>query len=502
MLTPQQKLIKYGFYQSEFKTLYQEKKDFDFSSIKQQDAEKHADEERAEIANISAAGRYHPLTRTGYPKPDKKYRLIFESFGMSIEEPYFWIMDQIRQDQAFPKIIKIRDIFSASENSAFWGQSSQRLGIQQDKVQTLFATIGKMIKDLFQLVREVRVIEERLDIYKQASKSKSADVTLKGLYIDLVEGGTEKPTSVYGMARQVGFTILPDLFFNLQCYDLGKLDDKIEELPYNPTVKNVLKRKMFSYINWKEKTESELNNRFIFNLKYLRQHWGIIKMYAGWVKPYIRNIKRLSMSEDHFQDPELVSAFETSIIELEFLAKREDPKGDYHPVILASFKLTTKPIMSYQQEYQKGPAHVGRMEMNLRSYAWTDKQIENYKKMRDEEDMELLGIIDQSVQAAMEALKDDLNRYLEKAGEALPKEKEPQKKKEPFLQGSLEPVEGLIDGFKELFGSLVPKELGSVFTNKKGKEKADNKKSASSDAKGALWLTYKNYKKAHKLLAW
>ncbi|MEM4260767.1 MAG: hypothetical protein QXG00_06015 [Candidatus Woesearchaeota archaeon] len=502
MLTPQQRLIKYGFYQSEFKNIYHDKKDFDWSSIKKEDAEKHADEERSEIANISNAGKFHPLTRTGYPKPEKKYRLIFESFGMSIEESYFWVLEHLRQDQAFPKIIKIKDIFSASENSAFWGQSSQRLGIQQDKVQTLFATIGKMIKDLFQLVREIRIIEERLEIYKQAPKTKSADVTLKGIYIDLVEGGTEKPTSVYGMAKQVGFTILPDLFFNFQCYDLSKLDQKIEELPYNPSVKNVLKRKMFSYINWKEKTEIELNNRFIFNLKYLRQHWGIIKMYAGWVKPYIRNIKRLSMSEDHFNDPELISAFETSIIELEFLAKRDDPKGDYHPVIISSFKLTTKPIMSYQQEYQRGPVHVGRMEMNLRAYAWNDKQIENYKKMRDEEDMELLGIIDQSIQAAMDALKDDLNRYLEKAGELIPKEKKTEEKKESFFQGSLEPIGGLIDGFKILFGSLVPKELGNVFTNNKGKEKKDNKKSASSDAKTALWLVYKNYKKSHKLLAW
>src|SRR3989338_3608899 len=119
--------------------------------------------------------------KTNYPEPAKKYRLVYESFSLSMEETYFWILDQIKYQHSFPNIEKITDIFSSSENSSFFGQASQRLGIQQDKIQTILATLGKMVKDLFSLVRELRIIDERLTAYEAFDKdhSKAADVTLK-----------------------------------------------------------------------------------------------------------------------------------------------------------------------------------------------------------------------------------------------------------------------------------------------------------------------------------
>ncbi|RJQ15808.1 hypothetical protein C4573_06680 [Candidatus Woesearchaeota archaeon] len=491
------RLMKNGFIKKDYKTLYPAS--FNWSTLSKEQAEKHADEEIDEEVLQSFAGKFiNPFDRTGYPKPSRRMRLIMENFNMSVEEPYFWVLDHLRQDQSFRTVHKITDVFSGSESSSFWGQNSQRLGIQQDKVTQYFATVGKMIKDLFQLVRELRIIDERMEIYTMAPKSKSADVTLKGLYIDLVEGSTEKPTSVYGMSRQVGFTILPDLFFNTHIYDLEKLDQVIESMKFNPTVKNVLKRKLFQFVNWKVKTQAELESRRLFNLRYLRQHWGIIKMYMGWIKPYLKNIQRLSTSLKHTESPDIITAFETSVLEIEILAERQAVSG-YHPCILATFNYTTKPSMSYQQDYQRGPIHVGRVEINMRAYSWTSEQIDNYKKMKNAEDMELMGIIDGSVHAAMEALGDELNKYLEEAGEKIEKPipKEEPKKKENMFSGAFEPGVAVFKGFAEMFTALIPISM----PKKKGKSPG-NPSSAAKEASGAMWQTYKNFKKSHKLLAW
>src|SRR5262249_54871452 len=128
--------------------------------------------------------------------------------------------------------------------------------------------------------------------------SHAADVTLKSIFTDLVEGGTKNPQSVFGLASQVNFTLLPDLFFNTYIAHKGDVDRTVDGMAYNKSVKAVLKRKLYQYLIWKDKTYSELITRRNFNVKYLRQHWTIIKMYMQWVKPYLRNIQRLTMQQD------------------------------------------------------------------------------------------------------------------------------------------------------------------------------------------------------------
>ena len=83
------------------------------------------------------------LKKTGYPAPARRYRLHYEGYNISIEEPYFWTLHYLRYFGGFPRIDKITDVFAAAENSAFFGASQQRIGLQQDKVSQFLATIGK-----------------------------------------------------------------------------------------------------------------------------------------------------------------------------------------------------------------------------------------------------------------------------------------------------------------------------------------------------------------------
>ena len=448
---------------------------------------------------------------TGYPAVETfehRRRLVYETYSKPIEESYFWILEHMTTGrEGFPIVEKIIDVFTSAEQSAFWGQSSTRLGFQQDKVSQYLATIGKMIKDMFQLVRELRILDERLsyyaDSYDTTSKSReSAEITLKGIYVDMAEGGSKNPSSVFGMARELQFTSLPDLFFSVHPPTAKEVDEYVDKLEFNDAVKRVLKRKLRSFMQWKEHTYKEIKTRKIFTLKYMRQHYDVIHMYLSWIRPYLRNIARIlseSMEKKKITSADLVSAFEGSLIEVEYMARRmpEDNK-EYYACVLSTFLMRTRPEMAFHQEgyRHQGPLHMGKIEIITRIYAWTEEDFQNYKKLRAAEDFEMIGKIDRSVKEAMEGLGRELQKYLEEAGEETmlmeKKEKEPIKEKKSWVN--------------DIVGTFITIKPKSEKPKKKPKKDVmmikREKKAALRAAGFCQWLTYKNYKKSHGFLSW
>ena len=88
------------------------------------------------------------------------------------------------------------------------------------------------------------------------------------------------------------------------------VDVVVDQSLYNDRLKSVLKRKLRSYLTWKVYTEKELKNRRSFLLKYLRHHYLIVQMYINWLKPYLKNVRRLAYDEKRIDSPDLVGAFE------------------------------------------------------------------------------------------------------------------------------------------------------------------------------------------------
>ena len=523
-----QRLVDHGFIKENVRHLYsydERQKKFRFIGDPEKDGKPnaaHADEELTEEVNL---GQTPTLLTTGFPKPLKRYRLVYESFNANMEETYFWFLSHLRQDQGFPEVVKISDIFSASENSAFFGQSAQRLSIQEDRASSFLRGIAEMVKSLFQIIRELRIIDERLDAYedwervdKDGNKhhSKSADSTLKGIFADFAEnkGGQTQPGSIYHLAQTVGYASLPDLFFNTHVYDKDRVDKVIDGMnQFNANVRSVLKRKLYQFLVWKEKTHDELKARKRFQIRYLRQHWATIKMYMSWTKPYLKHIQRLHMNESQLDSADLVSAFETSMTEIELLFKKPASKG-YHSCVLATYEFKTRPLMQYRQDYQQGPVHVGRVIVTLRSYGWNDQDIENYRRMKEAEDRDLLYLVDESVQAAMEELGTDLEKYLndlggdvfddEVHGKFGAKDEKPSKAK--FRAVSGEPAWGpfweIFKGFAELVTAIIPIGGGPRPSSGGPKRDASAAKAAGGKASGNMYQAYKNYKKGHQLLAW
>ena len=445
---------------------------------------------------------------TGFPKPKRKYRVHYEGYNVSVEEPYFWVLHYLRYYAGFPRIDKITDVFAASENSAFFGATQQKMSAQQDRVSQYLATVGKMVREIFQLVRELRILDERLSYYADSMtnspSAESAEITLKGIWVDLVEQGAKNPASVYGMAREVQFTTLPDIFFSTHPRKQEDVDVVVERErgQFNRKIREVLKRKLRAYVAWKEHSYEELKNRRKFTLKYLRQHFEIIKMYISWVKPYLKNIQRLQLDQTKSDSPDLIVAFESSMIEIELLAiKPPKTKGHANQCMLFHFLFRTRPEMNYQQEYQRGPIHLGRIAIDMRAYAWTDEQIEKYKKLKEQQDFQLLGVIDGSVKAALESLGDELMRYLKEAGEQFVEFKDQPKKK----VRSSDPFISLFEGFGEMFtsfkgpkGATKPKKPNRTDIMKKAFAERD----AADSVKNTMCGLYHNFKKNHDMLSW
>lgn len=445
-----------------------------------------------------------------FPRPTNYYRLVYESYQISLEETYFWMLDYLRDGVGYAIVDKITDVFTPSEYSAFGGVAQQRISMQQEKVSQFMHTIAKLIRELFQLVRELRVLDERLVYYKDSEKRSNrnfteAHITLKGTYVDLVEGGAKSPSSVYGMSREVQFTTLPDLFFMTNVENADEIPQVMEKMAFNRKVKEVLSRKIYSYMKWREMTFKELASRRKFTLQFLRQHFDVILMYMAWIKPYLKVIKRMQSDQRKSDMPDIIGAFEGAVIETEYLA-RTKPAGNknYYAVIDIHMQYRVRPSLNYNQEhYQRGPIHVGRAEIFLRSYTWTEDHIKRYKQYREDEAFNLVGMMDKNIQDAMDYLGDELKNYLVEAGEPSFFETRKEEEKVPARK----PGE---------FGSIFAG-LAGIFTPvkaKKGKPKAKKKKSSEiieednekKKARGMvephMWWTYKNYKKAHKMIAW
>lgn len=448
--------------------------------------------------------------KTGFPPPLKAYTIVWEVFDLSLEEPYFWVLDTLKA--SYPIVEKIEDSFAAAENSAFFGVTQQRMGAQQDKVTQILATTGKMIKDLFQMVRELRIIKERLAYYEEANaqlekpvseRSKSAEITLKGMFIDLVQGGGKNPASIFGMARELEFITLPDLFFDAPPFKTTEeLDEHVRSLEkdFNKSVRTVLQRHLRQFMEWKKRTSTEIKNRNRFMLQYMRQHFEIIKMYINWIKPYLRHISKMGMKDSSLKSPGLVSAFEGSMLDIEILGRKEETVGEKkaNSCVLATFNYRTRAELKVVQEgYQRGPVHIGRMEMNLRAYSWSGEEVANYKRLKEKETLFLMGEVSTAVHEAMESLGDELDTYLAEARGEMEKEKKDE---------ANEPEKNFMEKFFGDFYTPKKKKSGKPTSVKKAKNEAADFDKVMGGMKGhakfVCWNTYNNFKKSRGMIAW
>ncbi|MDD5254194.1 MAG: hypothetical protein PHG05_03795 [Candidatus Nanoarchaeia archaeon] len=458
----------------------------------------------------------------------KQFYVIIEDPAKGVEPIYFWYLNFLR-DLLKHNVEKISDVFTATEASSFFGDLSARRSQLQEKVSNYMGLIATMSKSIFQIIREVRIIKERLSYYEDAKKYHSADpkekeagdaaeIALKSIWVDMVEGGIQNASSVYGIATKVGFYTLPDFFFRIHAKDkddVGKAIKNIEGI--NQKLKEVLSRKLYQYYVWKEKTYAELKTREKFTLKYLSQQYDAMRLYTSWIKPYLKAINKLDLTGKAFSftDPDLVTAFDTSKIKLEIIGtlKKFNMEGIYDKiemnhkhfiqVVRVEFEFSSIPHMAFQQNYQRGAVHGGVTRVWVKAYAPKMEEYEEYIKKRENEDFEILKSID----STLDSLGEELKNYLKEAENVFAVEKDAKEKeskdKKAKENEEIGPFKALKLSFKDLgssFGQIIPKQ------NKEDKrteyEKDTEKSAAESGAIKNSFFLYDYFKKNFGLLSW
>lgn len=490
---------------------------------------------KPEIAEIKR--EYYDYT--GYPTPVCKYALSLQSENYSIEEIYFWLVGHAMEVFSMPYIHKITDIMAASQGSSMFGDMGQRVTAMQNQASNLLATVNNMTKDLFKKVRDFRKLRERLSYYKKSEYEEdkenrkkdtayAAENTLKDLWITLVEGGGENPSSVYGMARKVNFVILPDLFFQAPPLKENEIPKYVKDLDFNQAVKVALERKLYQFYHWKKTTKEELKFKETMMKKSIYQHYQNIRVYFNWIKPYLKNSNQLTNNDELMSAYGIISSFQTSLAEIEVLLQKPIKKAGkevVNTVILMHFLFQTSPELSFHAKdsyHQKGPSHVGRADVNIRAYVWTNEEIEKYKKLKTDEDIELLTAIDYSLKNNVDEFGSDLKEIINeieleigvKLSGTQPKpktektldelKKEDAEKIKKFRKEMGAPFSDVFKGFKELFWeSIVDSRSKEQKTEDETKEEiAELKKDNEKTARNIAWNVYKNYKKSHKMTTW
>jgi len=418
-----------------------------------------------------------------------RFKLILESMGTGVEKYYFWITRFMKEEPDHGlglEVEKIKDVFGASAGSSFHSQLGTKASAIQQQLSTYLAQIGQMVKSIYPQVRELRLLDERIEYYEASDKGdESAEIALKSIWIEQVEQGMQNPNSVYSLARQVGFITLPDLFFKINVKKPSDVDKAIKTTEAPKKVRDVLAKKLYAYYQWKDNTRREMKHRREFMVKSLRQHYNVIKLYMSWLRPYLKTLRSLEMRGDIY-DSDIVNAFETSKLELELIAKGKGKK--YIPCIRVQMTFITRPELSYTQQGQRQPTHMGRTEITLEPYVVTQEQIDDYKKKIDEEDIDFVASID----ASMDALKDDLVKYLKEAEEGPEEEEKPKRPKADYLG----PAKGLAQGFMHMLPAGKKKHM-----KQQAETENEEKKKAEKTVAKLTFLVYDIFKKVNGMMS-
>ena len=240
---------------------------------------------------------------------------------------------------------------------------------------------------------------------------------------------------------------------------------------------------------------------------YLKSQVSSLKHYTTWVKPYLIAAKKLGMAnfltESGMPTPNIVNIFNNMEIRLSLLGLKEiKPENlspelanlqldkKYYSCVEAEIKFRTLPRATQSQQGLVY-IHAGRTDINMRAYSLTNKDLEEIKKLQEQEDLEL---IEDMVEVSIKEIQEDIDKYLKK-------EPEPEKKEKPKFEL---PFKGIFKGFKQAVTPL--KYVMDIF---KFKITADTsyydklmRENATRAAEKLCYVLYDVYKKAHGMMTW
>ena len=245
--------------------------------------------------------------------------------------------------------------------------------------------INQVIKAIVNLVYDLKDFEIRLNHYDEAksddkSKKDAGILALKQIWMDNVDIKRGQGSINAMTSGNLQFVTLRDAFMAAD-----SLKD-VEKLDLNDRVKRILKPRMAEFLEWRKLSEQELRKRFNIEKNYLKSQVNTLKLYSKWIKPYLKSAAELEMVGAE-GSPELVTAFNTIVFELDVMGKREldfkdailnaelpkgikKPKRKYYSIVLINFHFRGIPGKT-GQHYVFG----GRANITFKSYSLNEDEL-------------------------------------------------------------------------------------------------------------------------------
>lgn len=344
---------------------------------------------------------------------DAQHKLIYDSSTDTLEPIYFFILD-LMNDFGI-NVEKLVDNFSASPGSGHFSELGQKKSIMQQNATKVMGDINTVLRSILNLIYDLRDFRIRLKSYEDLEDKEKKDqalLSLKQIWMDKVDI-QKGNSSIKSMAlSQAGFVTLIDAFL------ASKTVQDVDKLDLNQIVKRVLKPRITEFNTWLKESESELRKRYEMEKTYLKSQVASLKTYTRWARPYLIAAQKLQENSDS-KDPALVSVFNTLMLELTLLGRREYkvdlPKGakstrKYYECVLVDFYFRGIPQrVQGQQHFAFG----GRAEVTFRGYILNQDELEKFDAEMKDSDLNLgLKMIEGITEDSLGQLKDDIDYFI------------------------------------------------------------------------------------------
>ncbi len=363
--------------------------------------------------------------------PIWEHSMVYDSAAEQLEPVYFWILDFMRDVGL--TVEKLVDNFSTTAGGGYFAEMGARATKMQEEAMKILGSVNTVLKSIINLIYDLKEFEVRLKQYELAeSKEPQEALTgvlgLKQIWLDKVDA-QKGYGSINVMTRgEPGFTTLRDAFM------AAKSPEDVDKMDLNDRVKRVLKPRIAEFLDWKKRSQIELNKRFEIEKGYLKSQVGALKLYTRWAKPYLRAAEQLGMAEKKLTEPALVSAFNTLLLELTVLGKKEiKPKDEaeaknlpysfrnlklkkpYYACVLISFTFRGIP----QRVSQSGHyAFGGKVDISFKAFAMSGDELKVFEELMKKQDFQdALKLVELTTEESLKQLTEDLDHFLEEKKE-------------------------------------------------------------------------------------
>lgn len=363
--------------------------------------------------------------------PAEEHTLVYDSSSETLEPVYFWILD-FMNSMFGGKVEKLVDNFTSSPGSGYFSEIGARATRMQEEGMKVMQTVGVMIKSLVNIIYDLRQFEIRFHDYEDAdssdkSKAEAGLFALKQIWldkVDIVRGNT----SIKALAfSQAAFATLIDAFM------VAKTEKDVEKMDLNDRVKRILVQRISEFNKWRELSEKELRKRYDIQRSWLKNQVNSLRLYTRWVKPYLIAAEKLTMKEPN-REPEIVNIFNTVLLELTLIGKREinvkdeavdknlpeqfrnlKPKRKYYNCVLIDFVFRGIPQRVIQQAHF---AFGGRAEVTFRGYCLNEDELALLDEKLKESDLnDALKLADIVTDESLNEIREDIEYFLKEEKE-------------------------------------------------------------------------------------